>query len=103
MLDPKRAWIRQLIAFGVLLAVWQAAGNAGMLNPLYMPTPLQIWGALVELFAYRRHHRALRDMGRPGLNCVVTSTGDRIRFDTAHPHPTSATSKPNIPVERRDS
>ena len=49
--DPKFAWLRQLVALGVLLALWQAAGNAGMLNPLYMPTPLQIWGALVELFA----------------------------------------------------
>jgi NitT/TauT family transport system permease protein len=49
--DPRLAWLRQLMALGVLLAFWQAAGNAGMLNPLYMPAPLQIWGALVELFA----------------------------------------------------
>jgi NitT/TauT family transport system permease protein len=49
--DPRLAWLRQLMALGVLLALWQAAGNADMLNPLYMPTPLQIWGALVELFA----------------------------------------------------
>lgn len=49
-LDPKYAWVRQLVAFAVLLAVWEAAGRAGMLNPLYMPTPTQIWSALVELF-----------------------------------------------------
>jgi NitT/TauT family transport system permease protein len=49
--DPKLAWLRQLLAFCVLLVVWQAAGYAGLLNPLYMPTPLQIWGAFVELFA----------------------------------------------------
>jgi NitT/TauT family transport system permease protein len=49
--DPKFAWLRQLLALCVLLALWQVAGNAGMLNPLYMPTPLQIWGAFVELFA----------------------------------------------------
>jgi NitT/TauT family transport system permease protein len=48
--DPNRAWVRQLLAFVVLLLVWQGAGYAGMLNPLYMPTPTQIWGALVELF-----------------------------------------------------
>jgi NitT/TauT family transport system permease protein len=48
--NPNRAWMRQLLALIVLLVVWQAAGYAGMLNPLYMPTPLQIWGALVELF-----------------------------------------------------
>ena len=53
-LDPNRAWIRQLIAFGVLLILWEWAGYAGMLNPLYMPTPTQIWGALVELFAEGR-------------------------------------------------
>ncbi|MEX0590038.1 MAG: ABC transporter permease [Xanthobacteraceae bacterium] len=51
---PNRAWVRQLLAFGTLLVVWQGAGYAGMLNPLYMPTPTQIWGALVELFAEGR-------------------------------------------------
>ena len=50
MLDAKYAWVRQLVAFGVLLAFWEAAGYAGMLNPLYMPTPTQIWGALADLF-----------------------------------------------------
>src|SRR5690606_32226437 len=50
MSDPKYAWLRQLTAFIVLLLIWEAAGRAGYLNPLYMPTPLQIWGALVELF-----------------------------------------------------
>jgi NitT/TauT family transport system permease protein len=35
----------------VLLVVWEAAGYAGMLNPLYMPTPSAIGKALTELFA----------------------------------------------------
>jgi NitT/TauT family transport system permease protein len=48
--DPRYAWLRQLFALVVLLLIWQAAGAAGYLNPLYMPTPLQIWGALAELF-----------------------------------------------------
>jgi NitT/TauT family transport system permease protein len=48
--DPRLAWLRQIVALGILLGVWQAAGNAGLLNPLYMPTPLQIWRALAELF-----------------------------------------------------
>jgi NitT/TauT family transport system permease protein len=48
--DPKYAWLRQLLAFAVLLVLWEAAGYAGMLNPLYMPTPTQIGGALAELF-----------------------------------------------------
>jgi NitT/TauT family transport system permease protein len=48
--DPRYAWLRQLFALVVLLLIWQGAGAAGYLNPLYMPTPLQIWGALAELF-----------------------------------------------------
>jgi NitT/TauT family transport system permease protein len=52
--DPKRAWIRQLLALAVLLALWEAAGHAGMLNPLYMPTPTQIWAAFVDLFGSGR-------------------------------------------------
>jgi NitT/TauT family transport system permease protein len=50
------AWrpLRQFVALVILLLLWQAAGWAGWLNPLYMPTPSQIWGALVELFAEGR-------------------------------------------------
>jgi NitT/TauT family transport system permease protein len=48
--DPQHTWIRQLAAFAILLVLWEGAGYAGMLNPLYMPTPTQIWGAFVELF-----------------------------------------------------
>jgi NitT/TauT family transport system permease protein len=50
-MNPRYAWLRQLIAFAILLAVWEAAGRAGMLNPLYAPNPSGIWNALVELFA----------------------------------------------------
>jgi NitT/TauT family transport system permease protein len=50
-MNTRYAWIRQLIAFGILLAVWEAAGYAGMLNPLFMPTPDRIGSALYELFA----------------------------------------------------
>jgi NitT/TauT family transport system permease protein len=45
-----RPLTRQLIGLAVLLIVWQAAANAGWLNPLYMPAPLKIWAALVQLF-----------------------------------------------------
>ena len=51
LLDPRYAWIRQLAAFAVLLAVWEAAGRADMLNPLYVPNPSRIGAALVELFS----------------------------------------------------
>jgi NitT/TauT family transport system permease protein len=43
--------MRQLGAFAVLLAIWEAAGRVGMLNPLYMPSPSGIAAALAELFA----------------------------------------------------
>jgi NitT/TauT family transport system permease protein len=45
------AWARQLVAFCLVLAIWEAAGRAGMLNPLYLPTPSRIGAALIELFA----------------------------------------------------
>jgi len=51
LLHPRYAWIRQLAAFAVLLAVWEAAGRADMLNPLYLPNPSRIGAALVELFS----------------------------------------------------
>src|SRR5690242_1854361 len=52
MAEPRRyVWARQLIAFLVLLALWEAAGRAGMLNPLYLPSPSQIGAALFDLFA----------------------------------------------------
>src|SRR6476620_12494381 len=50
-LDPRHAWMRQLAAFAVLLAVWEAAGRAGLLDPLYVPNPSRIGAALVELFS----------------------------------------------------
>jgi NitT/TauT family transport system permease protein len=45
-----RPLTRQLIGLAVLLTVWQIASNAGWLNPLYMPSPVKIWAALVQLF-----------------------------------------------------
>ena len=48
--DPRHAWMRQLAAFAILLAVW-AASRAGLLNPLYMPSPGKVAAVLVDLFA----------------------------------------------------
>jgi NitT/TauT family transport system permease protein len=53
-MNRRYAWARQLTAFGVLLVVWEAAGRAGRLNPLYAPSPSQISAALVELFGSGR-------------------------------------------------
>jgi NitT/TauT family transport system permease protein len=51
LLDPRYAWMRQLAAFTVLLAVWEAAGRLEMLNPLFVPNPSRIAAALVDLFS----------------------------------------------------
>ena len=50
-MNPRYAWLRQLIAFSILIALWEAAGHAGMLNPIFMPNPSQIGAALFDLFA----------------------------------------------------
>ena len=50
-LDPRYAWVRQIAAFAVVLAVWEAAGRAGMLNPLYAPSPSRVGAALIDLFS----------------------------------------------------
>jgi NitT/TauT family transport system permease protein len=49
--DARYTWLRQLAALVVLLAIWELAGRAGMLNPLYVPSPGSIGAALFELFA----------------------------------------------------
>ncbi len=51
MLDPRYAWLRRLIALALVLALWEAAGRAGWLNPLFAPSPSKVWVALVDLFA----------------------------------------------------
>jgi NitT/TauT family transport system permease protein len=51
LLDPRYTWLRQLSAFAILLAVWEAAGRADMLDPMYMPNPSRIGAAIVELFS----------------------------------------------------
>jgi NitT/TauT family transport system permease protein len=51
MMAPRYTWLRQFAAFLLLLAIWEAEGRAGLLNPLYLPSPSQIAAALVELFA----------------------------------------------------
>lgn len=50
-MKPRYAWLRQIIAFGIVLALWEGAGRAGMLNPLFMPSPGRIGSALYDLFA----------------------------------------------------
>lgn len=49
--ERNHAWLRQLIALALLLMLWEAAGEAGMLNPLYAPSPSRIGAALYDLFS----------------------------------------------------
>ena len=51
LLDPRYAWLRRLVASAVLLALWEIAGQAGMLNPIYVPMPSRVGGVLAGLFA----------------------------------------------------
>ena len=53
-MSPRYAWARQLAALAVFVAIWEAAGRAGLLNPLYAPRPGQIAAALVDLFGSGR-------------------------------------------------
>ena len=50
-LDPRRAWIRQWLTLAVVLLLWEAAGRANLLNPLFAPSPSQIAAALFDLFS----------------------------------------------------
>ncbi len=53
-MNPRYVWARQLAAFAVLLVIWEAAGRAGLLNPMYAPSPSRIGAALVDLFGSGR-------------------------------------------------
>ena len=46
-MNPRYTWLRQAAAFAVLLAVWEGAGRAHLLNPLFVPSPSQIGAALI--------------------------------------------------------
>jgi NitT/TauT family transport system permease protein len=37
-----RLWIRRLIALSLLVALWELAGRAGLLDPLYFSTPSEV-------------------------------------------------------------
>lgn len=47
----RHVWLRQLAALAVLLALWEAAGRGGRLNPMYAPMPSRVAAVLYELFA----------------------------------------------------
>ena len=49
--DRQGDWIAGWIALLAVLALWQLAGSAGLVNPLFLPTPLSIGRAIYQLAA----------------------------------------------------
>ena len=49
--DRQGDWIAGWIALLAVLALWQLAGSAGLVNPLFLPTPLSIGRAMYQLAA----------------------------------------------------
>lgn len=43
-------WLRRLAALGVLFAAWEGAARAGLLNPIFVSSPLEVARTLAELF-----------------------------------------------------
>jgi hypothetical protein len=85
---PQRGMVRDLLAHvGTILGELFAGRTLGEKAGRLMGRAV----ASLEIFGYRRHHREVAAVGRPGLSFVVTSTGDRVRIDAAHPRsPTTA-------------
>ena len=47
--DPvSRTWVSWAF-FALLLLVWEAASRAGLIDPLFLPAPSQIWAALEDM------------------------------------------------------
>ena len=76
--EPRFVWLRQIAALGFLLLLWEAAGGAGLLNPLFVPAPSMIWDALWQLFADGRilpHLEATFSAALLGLHVVLALLG----------------------------
>jgi NitT/TauT family transport system permease protein len=70
------------IALALVLAVWQLIGSLGLVNPLFLPTPLAILHAIGNLAASGAlwHHLAISVM-RIGLGWIIgTSAGVVVGF-----------------------
>jgi GT2 family glycosyltransferase len=96
---PQRGMVRELLAhvgtvLGELFAKRTLGEKAGRL--------VGRAAASLEVFGYRRHHREVAAVGRPGLSFVVTSTGDRVRIDSAHPRSPTSAKVPSAADRRTD-
>jgi NitT/TauT family transport system permease protein len=45
-MNPRYRLLRQVTAFLILVAGWEALGRAGLLNPMYAPSPSGIAAVL---------------------------------------------------------
>src|SRR5215468_9674447 len=99
-LEARYAWLRQLAALAVLLAVWEAADRANLLNPIYAPSPSRVGAALIGRLVGAGQsqdrgrfclHRRLRGRVRggnagPGLSPLLCAEHLQRRADVrAHP------------------
>ena len=96
---PSVGWLRSVAAHGLTVARDVVAPG----SPSQFAA--RLLGRIVgccEWLAYRRHHQALAAMGKPGLAYTVTSTGDNLRIDAAHPRSHGAAKAPRTADFRRD-
>jgi len=47
----QQTWVRRVLALGALVAIWQLAAEAGLLNPMYFPAPTRIAAVMIDLVA----------------------------------------------------
>jgi GT2 family glycosyltransferase len=96
---PQRGLVRDLVEHvGTVLGELFARGSLGEKAGKLLGRA----AASLEIFGYRRHHRRVAAVGRPGLSFVVTSTGDRVRIDGAHPRSPTVAKVPSAADRRTD-
>ncbi|MBD1879628.1 MULTISPECIES: ABC transporter permease [unclassified Coleofasciculus] len=50
-IPKKLAWTLMVLSICIPLALWWIVSNAGIVAPLFLPTPAQVWGAFQRLLA----------------------------------------------------
>jgi ABC-type nitrate/sulfonate/bicarbonate transport system permease component len=73
--DPVRRPLAAWLAFAVIIVLWQALSQAGLIDPLFLPSPLHILDALRALVASGElaHHFAA-SLARIGIGWLLGAT-----------------------------